>query len=112
MASWNGYPNNIVNVIIKSVLLKETWTNHVISNAEKDKIPTVFINTAYPAEKGGPLLNKFSKKLRRFTYQKTNLVCGCSATKISFFTNMTDNLNELSKSSIVYQFSCAGCEYS
>ena len=46
-ASWNGYPNNIVDAIIKRVMSKETLTNDVISNKEKDKIPTVFINMDY-----------------------------------------------------------------
>ena len=50
-ASWNGYPKNIVNAIIKRVLSKETSTNDVISNEEKYKIPTVFIKIDYPGEK-------------------------------------------------------------
>ena len=37
LASWNGYPKNIVNAIIKCVLSKETLTNDVISNKQKDK---------------------------------------------------------------------------
>ena len=50
------------------------------------------------------------KKLRRPTNQKVNFVCHYSVTKISFFTNMKDKLNKLSKSNVVYQFSCPGCE--
>ena len=50
-ASWNGYPKNIVNAIIKYVLSKETLTNDVISNEEKDKIPAVFININYAGGK-------------------------------------------------------------
>ena len=49
-ASWNGYPKNIVNAIIKRVLSKETLTNDIIRNEEKDKIQTVFINIDYPEE--------------------------------------------------------------
>ena len=47
-AFWNSYPNNIVNAIVKRVLSKETLTNVIISNEQKDKIPTVFINIDYP----------------------------------------------------------------
>ena len=43
-ASWNGYPKNIVNAIMKRVLPKGTLTNNVISNNEKDKTPAFFIN--------------------------------------------------------------------
>ena len=39
-AFWNGYSKNIVNAIIKRVLSKETLTNDVISNEQKDNIPT------------------------------------------------------------------------
>ena len=48
----------------------------------------------------------------RSTNQKVNFVCRYSVTKISFFTNMKDKLNKLSKSNVVYQFSCPGCESS
>ena len=57
-ASWNGYSKNIVNAIIKRVLSEETSTNDVISNEEKHKVPTVFINTDYLREKGEHLLKK------------------------------------------------------
>ena len=110
-ASWNGYPKNIVNAIIK-LLSKYTSTSDAISNKEKDKIPTVFINIDYPGEKGEHLLKKCFKKLGRSTNQKVNFVCRYSVTKISFFTNMKEKLNKLSKSNVVYQFSCPGCESS
>ena len=50
-ASWNGYPKNIVNAIIKRVLSQNKLTNDVVSNEEKDKITTVFINIDYPGKK-------------------------------------------------------------
>ena len=109
-ASWNGYPKNVVNAIIKRVLSKETLTNDVISNEEKYKIPTVFINIDCPGGKGEHLLKKYFKKLGCSTNQKVNFVCRYSA--ISFFTNMKDKLNKLSKSNVFYQFSCPGCESS
>ena len=110
--SWNGYPKNIVNAIIKRVLSKVTLTNAVISNEVKDKIPKVFINIDYSREKVEHLLKKYFKKLGLSTNQKVNFVCCCSVTKMSLFTNMKDKLNILSKSNVVYQFSCPGCESS
>ena len=50
--------------------------------------------------------------MRRSTNQKVNFVCRYSVTKTSFFTNTKDKLNKLSKSNVVYQFSCPGCESS
>ena len=111
-ASWNSYPKNIVNAIIKCVLSKETLTNDVISNQQKDKIPTVFINIDCPGEKGEHLLKKSFKKLGRSTKQKVNFVCCYSVTKILFFTNRKHKFNKLSKSNVVYEFSLSVCESS
>ena len=85
-----------------------------VNNEEKDKIPTVFINIDYTGEKGEHLLKKCFKKLGCCTNLKVNFVCCYSVIKISFFTNMKDKLNKnkLSKSNVVYQFSCPGCESS
>ena len=61
-----------------------------ISNEQKDKILTVFINIDYPGEKGEHLLKKCFDKLGHSTYQKFNFVCRYSVTKLLFFTNMKD----------------------
>ena len=98
--------------IIKRVLSKETLTNDVISNEEKDKIPTATINIDYPGGNGEHLSKNCFKKLGRSTNQKVNFVSCCSFTKIPFSTNMKDNLKKLSKSNVVYHFSCPGYEYS
>ena len=82
-------------------LSKETLTIDIISNEEKDKIPTVFNNIDYPGEKSEHLLKKCFKKLRRSTNQKVNFVCRYSATKISFFANMKNKSSKLSKSNVV-----------
>ena len=102
-----GYPNNIVNAIIKYVLSKEILTNDIISNEEKGKIPTVCINVDYSGEKG-----EYFRRFGPSTNQKVNFVCRYSVTKMSFFTNMKSKLKIVSKSNVVYQFSCRGCESS
>ena len=57
-------------------------------------------------------MKKYFEKLGRSTNQKINFVYRYSITKTSFFTNMKDKLSKLSKSNVVYQFSCPGCESS
>ena len=64
----------------------------------------------YPGEKVSIYWKKCFKKLGCSTNQKVNFVCRYSVTKMSFFTNMKDKLNKLSKSDVVYQFSWPGCE--
>ena len=103
-ASWNDYPKNVVNPIIKRVLSKGSLTNYIINNKENDKIPMVLINIDYPGENGEHLLIKCFKNLRRSTNQKVNFFCCYCVTKISFFTNMIDKSNKVSKSNVVYQF--------
>ena len=66
----------------------------------------------HPREKVSIYCKKFFKKLGRSTNQKVNFICHYSVTKMSFFTNMKDKLNKLSKSDAVYQFSCPGYESS
>ena len=108
-ASWNGYPKNIVNAIIK-LLSKYTSTSDAISNEEKDKIPTVFINIDYPGEKGEHLLKR--NVLRVWDsplIKKVSFVCRYPVMKKSIFTNMKDKLEMFSKSNVAYQFSCPGC---
>ena len=68
-----------------NALSKETLTNDVISNEEKDKTRTVFINIDYPGEKDEHLLNKCFKKLGRFTNQKVNFLCRYSVMKTIVF---------------------------
>ena len=85
-ASWNGYPKNIASAIIKRVLSKETSTNDVTSNEEKDKILTVFINIDYPGEKGEHLLKKSFKGLGRSSNQKSQFRLSISRhEKIHFY---------------------------
>ena len=50
--------------------------------------------------------------MRRSTNQKINLFCRYCITKISFFTNMIDKLNKVSKSNVAYHFWCSDCESS
>ena len=72
----------------------------------------VLINIDYPGENGEHLLIKCFKNLRRSTNQKVNFVCRYCVTKLSFFTNMIEKSNKVSKSNVVCQFWCSGCESS
>ena len=84
----------------------------VVMKKKKKKNSTVFINIGYLEEKGEHLLKKCFEKLGRSSSIKVNFVCRYSVTKVSFFTNMIDKLNILSKSIVIYHFSCTGCESS
>lgn len=108
----SGYPKYIGNAIIKCVLLRETLINDVIIHEEKDQISTVFINKNCLGEKGEYLLKKCFKKFGRSTNQKVNFLCRYFVTKVSFFTNVKNDLNKVSKSNVAYHYLCPGCESS
>ena len=59
----------------KTCPVKNTLTNDVASNEEKDKIPTVFINIDYLEKKGEHLLKKCFKKLGYSKNQTFNFIC-------------------------------------
>lgn len=107
-ASWNAYPRKIVNGIIKHVLLKSNCT---VAN-ETDDSELVFFHVNYAGSVGEQLIKKCAKKLLRCTNKKVKFITRYSVTKVSFFTSMKDRLHQLSKSCVVYQFVCPGCNKS
>ena len=106
-AAWNGYPSKVVNAIIKRASRKTKQTQ-----AKEDQRPTVFFHVNYAGTHGENLIKKCFKKLNRFTKENVNFVTRYTVTKLSYHTNMKDKVEPLSKSSIVYQFICPGCNSS
>ena len=78
-------------------------------NNEKDDTIKIYWNINYPGENGEQLIKDCAKKLKRFTTNRFIIVPLYSLTKMSFFTNMKDKLQSLSKSNVVYEFICPGC---
>ena len=105
-ASWNGYPKNVVNGIIKTVLNKRNPSITVKANDEK----IVYIHLQYAGEKGEHLVRNTIKKLKHCTLENVKFVTRYSVKKLSFFTNTKDKIPFLSKSAVVYQFRCPGCQ--
>ena len=92
-----------------------TWTSLLCGNGKRPGSCHLLIEQRTYAqretfERNSNLLNKCFKELGRSTYGKTNFFCQYSVSKISFFTNMKDQLNKLSKSNVVYQFAYPCCE--
>lgn len=108
-ASWNAYPKHIVNSIIKHVLSKSSKT---VPDDNHNDAKKVFLNINYAGDNGDQLIKKCFKKLNRYTNQKIIFISSYSVTKLSFFTNTKDRLTDLSKSNVVYQFDCPGCNSS
>ena len=97
----------VVNSIIKRVSSqspkRESGTNEV------ENVKKVFLNVHYAGNIGDQLIKQCWRKLKRRTNGNVNFITMYSVTKISFFTNMTDRIQFLSKSYVVYEFTCPGC---
>ena len=104
-AAWNAFPKHIVNGIIKRITSK---TSRKV-NPVNDDVLKIYLNISYPDQKGEQLIKNCAKKLKRFSKKKFVFVPLYSVTKMSFFTNMKDKLPFLSKSNVVYRFTCPGC---
>ena len=106
-AAWNGFPRKIVNSIINRASNKKkvSQTTEIVT----DERPKVFFSVDFAGSHGENLIKKCFKKLNRFTNQNVNFVTHYSVKKLSFYTNMKDKTDKLSKSSVVYEFTCPGC---
>ena len=110
-ASWNNYPNYIVKSIIKHVQRKQSDATKNDKNDEKET-PTVFFHINYGGEKVESLVKTCFKKLRRCSNKNVKFIARYTVTKMSFFTNTKDKIDTLSKSHVVYEFKCPGCNSS
>ena len=110
LASWNGYPKYVTNAIIKNILSKD------VSNTRRQEDPhdlkSVFINIPYAGAKGEQLVKSCINRLKRCTSVSVRFITCYSVTKLSFFTNTKDKIDDLSKSFVVYHFNCPGCQSS
>ena len=112
LASWNKFPAKVVNSIIKRVLSKPRPDQ---INQASQTIPTeqkVYFSVHYAGTTADQLIKKCWRKLSRCTTKKVNFITQYSSTTLSFFTNMKDKIPTLSKSYIVYEFTCPGCSAS
>ena len=106
-ASWNGFPKNIVNGIIKrSLQVKDKPT-------EKDdnKVVTIWVKLCYHGNKSQQLIRNLERKVRRFTTKDVKLIFKTTytTTKLCFYTNTKDRTPKQFKSNVVYHFRCPGC---
>ena len=107
-ASWNKYPSKVVNSIIKRVLSKPTLEDKTTKETDPNE-QKVYFNVNYAGNTADNLIKKCWRKLARCTSKKVNFFTKYSSTKMSFFTNMKDRIPTLSKSYVVYEFTCPGC---
>ena len=111
-ASWNKFPSKVVNSLIKRVLSTSRTQDNNQTSQSVPKEQKVYFSVAYAGTTADQLIKRCWKKLSRCTSKKVHFVTQYSSTSISFFTNMKDKIPTLSKSYVIYEFTCPGCSAS
>ena len=103
---WNGFPKRIGDVIINNKL---KGLNVNIKNTINNDLETIWIKIPYLGDKGDNLLKSLKAKLKHHFTKVVKFRIIQSTQKLSFYTNMKDQIPKLMKSYVVYQFNCPGC---
>ena len=114
--AWNGFPRRVADGLINrtkaSCLYKTLSQDHAQETVSESRI--IWINMPYIGEKGEQLTKSLVHKLRRCIPPSKNVLFRIlpRTNKISFYTNTKDKTPLLSKSNLVYQFTCPCCNSS
>ena len=101
-----------MNSIIKRVLSTPKTKENNPPGETLPKEQKVYFSVAYAGTTADQLIKRCWRKLSCCTSKKVNFITQYSSTSISFFTNMKDKIPTLSKSYVVYEFTCPGCSAS
>ena len=106
-ASWNGFPKNNTNSIIKKALNDKPNVNDTPSvSTDSSKI---FFNLQYLGDAAERMVKSCIKKLFKCLKKDTIKFIVCyKSSKMSFYTNTKDKTPLLSQSSLVYKFTWPG----
>ena len=80
-----------------------------IKNTTNNDLETIWIKILYLGYKGGQFLKSLKTKLKHHFTRKVKFRIMQSTQKLSFYTNMKDQIPKLMKSYVVYQFNFPGC---
>ena len=108
--AWNGFPTRVKNAIINRLLKKHTQTQQNNNNETLEDIrPKIWIRLPYLGNHGENLVRTLLKKIQRCLKQPINFIVIYNTKKISYFVSNKDSVPNLSRSNLVYQFTCPGC---
>ena len=80
-----------------------------IKNTANNDFETIWIKIPYLGDKGDQLLKSLKTKLKHHLTTEVTFRIIQSTQKLTFYTNMKDQIPKLMKSYVVYQFDCPGC---
>ena len=98
------------NAIINRLFEKHTQTpQNNNSETLEDIRPKIWIRLPYLGKHGENLVRTLLKKIQRCLKQPINFIVIYNTKKISYFVSNKDSVPNLSRSNLVYQFTCPGC---
>ena len=106
LIAWNGFPKRIGDAIIKGLNMNNT------KNTTNNDLETIWIKIPYLGDKGDQLLKLLKTKLKHHFTKEVKFRIIQSTQKLSFYTNMKNQVPKLTKYYVVYQFNCTGCNES
>ena len=111
-ASCNGFPKSVSSSIIKCALNKSIIDNHTDDDNNTIKF---YLTLPYFGRAGEILVKKCIIRMLKKNIEKdarVSFVVTYNTTKLSFYTNTEDHIDELAHSYIAYQFCRPGCSKS
>ena len=111
--TWNGYPRNVVNDIIKHTFCNNDNNNKFNCN-DIEVAGRIYINIKY----FGGTIDRFIKQCMKKLYKcfkkdkRVKFALHYETTKLSYFTNTKGQISLLIQSPVVYKFVCPGCRSS
>ena len=122
--SWNGFPANVRFSIIRKLKAKyEVNSNTYCSKHNTNELPPqndfsddprpkIWIRIPFLGKRGEFLVKKILRKILRNLTQPVKFVVIYDTKKISYFLPKKDKIPNTSRSNLVYEFTCPGCNSS
>ena len=109
--SWNGYPKNIQNFLMKKLktIYSDSSTSVTVNEDTVDNLPKIWIRTPYLGSHGDFLLKSCVNKVQRFLSKPVKFITIYDTKKLSYFVSNKDKLPPLSCSNVVFEVTCPGC---
>ena len=105
--SWNAYPTNIVNFLIRK--LKTKYYDPAQQNDLNDEsLLKICFLIPYLGRQGEFLINSCVKNIRGCLSQPVKFIVLYHTKKVSYFTSNNEKIPELARSNVVYKISYAG----
>ena len=100
LIAWNGFPKRIGDAIINNNFKCLNVNN--IKNTTNNDLETIWIKIPYLGDKGEQLLKSLKTKLKHHFIKEVKFRIIQSPQKLSFCTNMKEQIPKLIKSYVVF----------